>query len=289
MAIIDIRELPRVSDSQEATGEAERERVFYVRVDDPNVDPVTLYSDPGLPAINSTHPFVPGLICRRRSCEHAGFGNRLFRLSYRYESIEGGDLPSVEKLTVPNPLDRSAKIEIDFAPFERVAYKDRHGEMPLNSAGDPYTNPLSVPDTRIVISVRKNMTSWPTFLFTYRNKLNAAAIVIRGLEFQARTLRFVPGRIPDFQIENNVLYLPIEFHLEHRIEGWDEERLDAGFNFLGSDGKKHPILIDGVAPSVEQMLDGTGKPLPNPTQENAVYRGPYEVLDEADFSLLPLS
>lgn len=284
--VVDVRELPQRSQQNGGALRVVRRRVWYVRVDSAADDSEVVEAADGIPTVGSSHPSFAGLIVTEISSEHAGFGNFVWRVEATYEA-RARDVEEEERRTIPNPLDRSARLSIDFAPFERNVVKDRHGNALLNSAGDRFATPLTVQDQRIRIVVRKNVTTWPAFLFSYRNKVNDDHITIRGISFPPRTLKFLPGAIPDLQTENGVTYIPIEFVLEEREESWDEDLLDAGFNYLDDEGKRRPIEIDGERPAVEQPLDGEGGILANPTPETVTYIVA-EALDEVDFSVLPL-
>jgi hypothetical protein len=287
MAIVSFREVPEKRDRLQGIDRRERERVWIVFVDDAATPEDDILAHASAPGIFDPHPDAPALVCRSIDTSHAGRGNFVWIVRALY-SAEPVDLPQVEKLTVPDPLDRSAKIRIQFAPWDRNVWKDLDDQATLNSAGDPYLDPITIADFRIRIAVTKNVTAWPTFLFSYRNKVNDDEITIRGITFPAGTLKFCPGDVPEFHVENGVTFLPIEYFLEQREEGWDEIRLDCGFNYLDGDGVRRPIEIDGVPPPSPVLLDGAGHILANPAPSNAVYRT-HEVHLEADFSALPLT
>lgn len=209
-------------------------------------------------------------------------------VSFETTAIDEEELEREQK---PNPLDRRARITVRSARYGELTIRDRDGNVKRTSAGEIYRE-REKDATRWLISVRKNYTDIPEFIWTYQNKVNDNKVTVKGRELDAETVKFGEVMVPEIQIENGISHIPIEFELEYRRNGWADERVDAGFYYLSGTDLKPILDADGEPVTVEEWLDGSGSPLrdtiSNPSPGDESFNTFYDY-ETADFSILPLN
>jgi hypothetical protein len=161
---------------------------------------------------------------------------------------------------VPDPLQRPSKSTWDGQKFQKPIQFDSLGKTLANSTGDPFDPPYQIDDTRPVLTITRTEAVFnPNVAFTYQDAVNS------DLFFGA-----APGTAKVEKIsaaehfENNILNYDVTYVFHFRRDGWQPMLQDAGFNYLGSDGKPHPILLPtGGTPSAPVQLNGEGQPIFN--------------------------
>lgn len=128
----------------------------------------------------------------------------------------------------PNPLKRPAKIDITSSPEMVPTYFDGEGKPRLNTAGDLIIGYRRVPF--LDITVQKNVTAYPGWLWDYDGTTNKNAITIRKRRFPKRTLRVEGIGAPDLEYENGYWYYPLTFRIRHDPRTFDDIRFSMGFN-----------------------------------------------------------
>lgn len=248
-----------------------------------------------LPAQFDSHPELPQATAREISIQNLEESPYVWRVSVTYSS-EPLTKQEVEEHNETDPLSRPPRISVEFENFEVPIFEDRDGEPILNSAHDPYLDPILWPATRKRYHVTFNAATIPEWHDDLEGKVNEANVtVVKGGTARAYppdTLLYLPGGISDLKEEDGTTYMEISFSLLHKRQGWKLRLLDNGYQYLEGSTKRVIMVEDDggnpVRPSDPQPLDGSGGILDDPSPANAVFNE-HHVAEEADFSVLPLN
>lgn len=260
------------------TFEERYNRVFLVITDDIRANGVTEVGDvkaavdpndgTAIPQIGDQHPEATLLGARAVATE--------------VDAQQQTDCPDkwvvrVRYTTLPNPSDvnpllREAQIAWDVSLIQIAAQtgtylpgagldgNEETNKPVVNSAGDPYDPPVMIDEPRIVLRVTKNLERFPREqLRTHVNHVNKDA----WYGFPVGTVKLNGIAAPNWQIENGIFFWPCtyEFHVKYfgpvAKQNWLYQILDAGMNEMRN-GKKVPILKDGLQVSSPWPLDGSG-------------------------------
>lgn len=235
----------------------------------------------------------PGFQARKvsYSLEQTGPFLSVWTATYTFET-RSIDKEKIERETNSNPLDRRAHITVRSVRYGKLTNVDKNGEIMLTSAGEPYPE-IEKDASRWTIQVRKNYLNIPDWAWDYQDKINESAVIVKGRQLEAETVKFGEITIPELKIENGVEHFPLEFTLDYRRETWVLSRLDAGFYYLNDDDD-YIRITDGNGDKVviEELLDGSGGLLRDtvatiePGDESY---NEFDFYETADFSVLPLN
>lgn len=79
-----------------------------------------------------------------------------------------------------NPLNRRARITVK-TQFDKVTkHRDFYGKPKVNAAGDLFDPPIESNETHLVITIRKNVTVFPDWVFEFADTVNSQPFVIEG-------------------------------------------------------------------------------------------------------------
>ena len=156
-----------------------------------------------------------------------------------------------------NPLLQPAEISGSFDSFKRPLWIDANGKPVVNSAGEPFTEPVMVDDSRPVLRIRKNFPSInPGVWMAAKDAVNdspflgfpAGYLKIRNISWETRMWKGMP-----------YVTVTVDMHAAGH-EGWDPIKvLDRGFTEI-IDGKRELIKDKNGHPvSQAQMLNGQGR------------------------------
>lgn len=276
-------------------------RVYRVTTNDKHDEPLGLTSSMPV-GYGSPHPIYPAYQCLEESWSNEQNGPNLSiwiaTFTFKTNTI---DQEEQERKDIPDPLDRRARVTVRSVRYGKLIDKDLNGQAFITSAGEPYPA-QEIDDERWTITVRKNYTSIPDFIWTYQKKLNASPITVKGQSLEAKTVKFGEVSVPELQIENGVEHYPIEFTLDYKRDGWQLSLLDAGFQFKNADesNKLTECWVydtDGttqIPATVAVLLNGSGNMLHLAlgravNSSDTVYYNDYDIYETADFSVLPLN
>lgn len=313
MPIIDWRENDG-STNREEDGTFTGERSFVALADSPGVREldVELYDE--CPRRGDRHPTEEDARCTSVIVRRRTPGNRLFGVTCTYSNRF--DQPEDK-----NPLDRPARIRMRTQIFEIPSRVDRRGRRIETTAGEPIDGYMVRVAGR-VISIQKNLSTWPEWATSYAVAINSDVVRLRGRTFAPRTLRMGAIEIGDEDFENQVRYFALAFELEHNPLTWLTPKWNRGYYQLirgfewtvngerrfvpeqfDAEGKLipqprlpgirratrlEPILINGETPPEPQWLDAEGRWLPDP-QPDEVLALDFADYDELPFNRLPLT
>lgn len=192
----------------------------------------------------------------------------------------------------PDPTAWPMLVSFGSARYERVVTVDQAGAPILNSAGDPFDEPVTVDDSRSVITVERNeLVKYvagtggggsvgfdPTLAERYRDKVNASP----WNGFAAKTVKCSGITTGNQQYDSNaqVWYYTVSYVFEINRDTWVKHLLDQGFNVLVS-GKPTPVMSKGQRVEEPVLLDGSGNQL---TTGSPVFRS-FDAYPSDDFSV----
>jgi len=239
-----------------------------------------------LPQLYSPHPSWRALTARKVTASNQADSPHHFLVTVEYSSAPL-DKEDKDKEDNPDPTTRPAVIKWNTVLYREAVEKDVDGDAILNSAGDYFDPPIERDRSNWTCVVRKNLANPPTWLLDYNNcPINSSSFVVDGVQVQQRKARLSMIDIGEKQVENDVNFRTVTITLEFKKEGWQASILDQGLKEV-EDGELKPITIDGKSITSPQLLsDGVHIEAPSPA--NAEFLD-YDIYDEKDFSVLPLT
>lgn len=211
---------------------------------------------------------------------------------------------STEEAESADPLDRTTKIRWRSSTYQKFVWKDRNGDPIATTAGELFEDVPGIDDVRWVISVEKNVSSVPTWVLNYENKLNDTTVTVDGVQFDDELLKLQNLDISNELVENKVKYRRLTFDLHYRSDGWKLQIANRGY-YERYDGNLfddvQPIKIPFADESGNQLdpdnprrrkvsspypIDSAGFAIKRPTTSN-IHIAEFDVYETADFSVLP--
>lgn len=150
-----------------------------------------------------------------------------------------------------SPFDRAPIDEWDFAQFERTFDKDIDDVAIVNSAGQAYDPGLTGDDSRPILTYTRNEPYWPSQILDYQDAINSDTFLGVFPAFTAK-VNIRAGK----RWENGVKYYETRYTFQFRRDGWREEILNRGTQYLKTAGAK-PVSIPPGEPPVNLDEDGT--------------------------------
>lgn len=270
-------------------------RVWRIKTDSPFDTPATI--QPAMPFNWGAELAGTGMIARSADYNliHKGPGLSVWEARFTFES-NTVDQEEIDRASTPNPVDRRCRCQIRHVRYGELTILDRDGNVKRTSAGEIY-EPKERDASRYSVNLHKNYVIIPDWVWDLQDKLNNAAVVIRGRTCAAGTLKMTLDHIPEIQVENGFRHFPVHWTLDYRREGWVDSRVDAGFYFLNDEDELTRMTTpddegNEIPTTVEEWLDGSGKRLrdtidnPQPGDETINEFHDYEA---GDYSDMPLS
>jgi hypothetical protein len=221
---------------------------------------------------------------------HKGPSQTVWTATYTF-STQKIDQEELDRQQFPNPLDRRCRCSVNAVRYGELVIVDRDGNVKRTSAGEIY-EPREKDAIRFTVNLSKNYRAIPSWVWDLQDKINNAAVTIRGRTCATGTLKYSLNSVGEIAVDNGVRHFPISWTLDYRREGWKDKRVDAGFYYLNASDELIRIKDDeGNATVVEEWLDGTGGRLrdiitnPQPGDETI---NEFDDYLEGDFSDMPL-
>jgi hypothetical protein len=158
-----------------------------------------------------------------------------------------------------DPTAWPIKIRFTGQKYEKVLYADQAGNPIVNSAGDPFSDPVTVDDSRSLITIQRNelVSSFDfTLSETYRDTVNNA--VWNGFDTKTVKCATIDTSDPTYDSNNQVYYLEVVYLFEINRDTWVKKILDQGFSELDGSGNPKAITNAGQPVSDPVPLDGSG-------------------------------
>jgi hypothetical protein len=185
-----------------------------------------------------------------------------------------------------NPLNERADVTWDAQQYTRPYFADKDGNAIVNAARRYFDPPVEGDDSRLVVTVRKNVVQVPTWVLSFRNSINDRPFQVDGVAVATRCAKMAGIALTNQQERNGVSFRVLTFTLHLDEDTWIKKILNDGYSTR--DGAKCKDK-DGVEVTEPAMLaaDGTQLAFPvNPTLINFISASIYK---EKNFNLLPLS
>ena len=287
--------------AQNSAGRRTYSVTFRLSTNDKNDGPFTVGSHPDLPVIGSLWPEDPAAYCNHLSVENSDpWRGWLVTAQYTDERTYGTalnptggaaggnpgtgkpDNPYKGENAVSDPVYDGAKISWSGHTYEEVITNDAVDGAPIiNSAGDPFAEPVTREVTDAICTISYSSTDGPpSEVLALQNKVNQQAIVIDGRTFPERSVRMQNLTVGPDEYRGNTLYRTISYQLKYRSgrkfrvgeqlvddpsAGWDAILLSTGYDQVKldpNDGqrKKTPCLNpDGTRVTEPALLDINGE------------------------------
>lgn len=185
-----------------------------------------------------------------------------------------------------NPLDHPLVLSWGSARFEETAEADRDGNAILNSAGDYFDPPPTRDDSRIILKIVRNESTFsPTLAQTWKNTVNDADWTVANETFPANTVKVIDITGELSYNAKCGYYWPVTYEFEINPDTWTRKILDQGMRARNPGTGKLVAVLDEKGQSVSSpvLLDGAGSQL---TTGNDPVFLEFELCPESDFSLL---
>ena len=259
-------------------------RGWLVQTDDKTDRESVVSTATGLPAYGELHP---------SPISDAAYCNQI-----AYTMTDRGDTPtawtvtasytSARSLDETDPTSDEVLVAWQSEIYQEPVFQDVNSQAILNSAGDYFIDPSPTRDTAdLIATIQANVTSVPTWVLTYQNRVNNGSITIGGLAIAQGVAKLQRLTIGNREKRNSTTFYPLTFEIHLKEAGWRFKPLDAGFREIGYGGLVQ-IINDGDGEEVTTpvLLDGNGAVLANPSPSTAVFAN-YQVYEEKDFTVLP--
>lgn len=284
MAVTSVDEIKgRRRSSQDSLWRRTYTRVYRVQTDDPSTDALTVRTASGLPSIGNTYSVGSvhdyGAFVQSIEASEETEDGKSWIVTVEYGPYDAGQFPS-------NPVQWPLRVSFSQQKYELAVGQDRNGNAILNSAKDPYKDPVTIDQSRTIITAVRNepIASFDlTLAESYYDKVNSAT----WNGFTARTVKLdsITTSQPQYDSNNQIYYFEVTYTFAVKRDKWNSKILDSGFNELDSSSpaRQQPVRDAQGQPVTEAVpLDGSGHRLA--TSGSPVFTE-YEIYDQADFSV----
>lgn len=288
MTVVSVKELVNRDGSLKGTRETIT-RAWQIKVSSPYDNSHTIGSElvgSSLPGQFESHPNNVFATARSLSIKNAQGLIWTARCEYSTEPLTQDERERAEE---PNPTNRSVKVSWSTSNYDKPVVKDVDDKGVVNSAGDFYDPPPSVPWERLSFHFRKNYSSPSPWISAYCNSVNDSDISILGIAIPKGMARFCQPSGSEEREENGQVYHETTWDIEVDVRTWQLEVLDEGLRQVDSADTTKRINItddDGNEITAPALLDGSGYKLDNPDLDNAVFNE-HKVYYEKDYTQLP--
>jgi hypothetical protein len=303
---------------------------FRLSTNDKADGPFAVGSHPDLPAIGSVWPEDASAYCNSLSVENSDpwrgwHVTATYTDERTYGSINGlgatsGGNPGTGTSSNPykaegassDPVYDEVKYSWAGHTYEEIVMVDAvDGNPILNTAGDPFSEPVTREVTDAICTVSYSGATPPAEVLALQNYVNNAAIEVDGRTFPKRSIRLQNLNVGPRQYRNGDPYRQISYQLKFRqgrnipnvdgdqaflqSTGWDYIALSTGFqelyNIAGKLKKRHCKNPDGTNVKEPALLDANGRQISSDDtnlatiQDLAFYQG-FRLYPGGDFSLL---
>lgn len=188
-----------------------------------------------------------------------------------------------ERNEYPNPINRPAKFSVDTMELQKYVDRDANDKPYNNSAGAPF-EPQIKEDSRFVLNIRRNVSTFSTSWWDLRGTLNQKAHLFTdgrsNGSFGIERALFKRLGMSELQEENGYQFYTLQgvFHVDSA--GWVKKLRDQGFHYRETPGNppsgkfirfkvfdsnsNGDPTTDLISSPDELPLDGNGGPLKNP-------------------------
>jgi hypothetical protein len=239
--------------------------IYYVKCNSINEDPVTIWGHPEIPTLYpiSSWPTDPGALLVDVDPQQQEETPDFWIVTCSYTS--NPDIGKPEDVQ-ENPLNRPAVIQRSPVQRQRIVERDVDGNLIINTAGEPFNPPVEREEHAPSFTITKNLANWPYAMeLALTDAINSSPIVYvsRGISYGARLVK-CNGFSGGESYENGINFWAVSVALEVNWDGWNPDKLNAGFREKYTDefGEKYlwPITgANGESVSEPVLLDSLGR------------------------------
>ena len=153
----------------------------------------------------------------------------------------------------------------------------------------PYDPPRDMDDSRLSVTMTRNVSVVPTWFLNIQDALNSTAVTIDGLPVPAKRAKIQKVTAGKQLFRNKTGFRTITATIHIQKKTWQLQNQDVGLMEIDPDDATERIAItDNNKQEVSSPvpLDGSGKKLVNPTLSNVTIRT-NDIYETFDFSELP--
>lgn len=265
MAIISINEVKTRSSSITTEG-TQYTRSFKVITDDQNDGPKEVRQSLGL-SVGGGYSNGAGTetdlssIIDNISCRCVSEDGKHWEVNVSYSPWEDEENTNETN----DPLLDDTQYSWGFIQHEKNVDVDADGEAILNSAGQPFSEPQVIDDSRLVLTVTRNESSYnPVTAAAYKDAVNSDSFF--GMEpAQAKCANIGGTRQVD---ASKGIYWEVTYEFHFNADKWNPTKiLDAGYmtrtGYFPGGGSSasvevKPVTLNGKEPTEPQLLNGSG-------------------------------
>jgi len=252
MAVVTVQEQKDRSSTHNVKNERTYSRQWIVETDSATDDAVTVENGwvivTGISA-GTAHPSDAGAIAKEISTSCDSDDGKTWTVTCSY-----GPWDESEK----NPLLQPTDIQWSFNQYEKIVDSDILNDAIVNSAGDPFADPVTIDDSRLVLNVTRNEATFPVSVaLAYVNSVNSDSWY-GGNPRQWRCSNISATKQYDAEYG---AYYQVSYSFDFRVETFDHVILDRGTRELDA-GNLRAIYISGSPVTDPVLLDGAGERLP---------------------------
>lgn len=186
----------------------------------------------------------------------------------------------------PNPFNRKPEIVWDGTDVTEYKNYDLNSKPIMTTAREMLDPGLPAfvhgGDCTVTRNERLNPA---TVVCTYSNSLNSSTWfsvpALQGWMHKLQSSQVTESVSTNIDPSGSITYWRTSYPMSFKLdETWRTKAVDAGLKSLGSDGKAHPIKIDGRDIDKPVLLDGSGQPL-------ILSGGPPFSITKLEFVMLP--
>lgn len=236
MAVVSCVELPRErSASGTANDGNEYTRGWLVRTDSLDTSMVDIYGEPGV-SYGDLHPDDASAECQGFDCKAADEVGLLWLVSARYakKKPDAGDSENPEggggSGSIPGHVPVwGGSSSVSSGPV----YRDRHGNIMANSAGDPFdAQEADIAEARLTkTEYYTSHTGWLADQKEFTNTVNS--VIWNGGGVGTWKCQGCSAKL-NIENENGItsIYWEVTWEFAYRADGWELRPWDVGFNEL---------------------------------------------------------
>lgn len=180
------------------------------------------------------------------------------------------DTSRLVDVVVDNPLNQPAEISWAFTEYERPLVRDARGVSLVNTSGEAFDPPLTVPDSRPVVTITRNEPFFsPALAVAYQDAVNLD--IFAGALPRAAKVNAINGVR---QIDLGLVYYKVTYEIQFRRELFDLYVLDQGYRDINKKLFRDPV--DFAPLSNPTLLNGKGKRLTDATTTTTAALGVFD-------------
>lgn len=283
----------------------EYRRFFMVESDLTDEFESVVATAPGVPFHGDAHPSDLGAFAKEFTLTREPDNRKVWYVEVLYDST----VDEQKEKKDPDPLNRAAQVSWESTQTQKFIWQDINGDPIKTKAGEYFVDTPTIDEVRWVLTIEKNVSAPVdlTWLLTYPNKLNSAAVTVDGVSFNAKTLKCQGVTISKNVIENNISHRKLKVVLHYNPDGWALEILHRGYVHVNPlyPAEGEPEIVPIKLPLVDKdglllshndatrekvtspyLLDDAGTAIANPHTFPADYET-FEVYSTVDFTALP--